>query len=83
MRLARPEQPLDDSWQQLPVQRRGACRTGISFRPRQVEAFGLDGQATLGELLSFPFELIRLAAYWDRVELRGGVFDTGELDWQL
>ncbi len=83
MRLAAPKQPLDDSWKQLPVQRRGTCRLGISFRPRQVEAFGLDGPATLARLLSFPFELIRLAAYWNRIEPREGVFDTSELDWQL
>jgi hypothetical protein len=83
VRLAAPEQPLDDSWKQLPVQRRGTCRLGISFRPRQVEAFGLDGPATLDRLLSFPFELIRLAAYWNRIEPREGVFDTSELDWQL
>jgi hypothetical protein len=83
VRLARPEQPLDDGWKRLPVQRRGTCRLGISFRPRQVEARGLDGPATLDKLLAFPFELIRLAAYWNRVEQGAGVFDTSELDWQL
>jgi hypothetical protein len=56
---------------------------GISFRPRQVEAFGLDAKATLGALLAYPFELIRLAAYWNRIEARPGEFDTGELDRQL
>jgi len=62
---------------------RGECRLGISFRPRQVEAFGLDGRSTLEQLLAYPFELIRIAAYWDRIEPRDGAFDTTELDWQL
>src|SRR5205823_3264369 len=53
------------------------------FRPRQVEAFGLDGQATLEQLLGYPFAVIRLAAYWDRIEPRDGAFACGELDWQL
>jgi glycosyl hydrolase family 42 (putative beta-galactosidase) len=61
----------------------GRCRLGISFRPRQVEAFGLDGPSTLEQLLAYPFELIRLAAYWDRIEPRDGAFDTTDLDWQL
>ena len=56
---------------------------GISFRPLQVEAFGLDSQTTLMTLLAYPFRLIRLPAYWNRVEVRQRVFDTSELDWQL
>jgi hypothetical protein len=76
LRLAVPEQPASDEWRRVPVAPRGDCRLGISFRPRQVEAFGLDGPSTLAHLLTYRFELVRLAAYWDR-------FDTGELDWQL
>jgi hypothetical protein len=83
LRLARPEQLPDSRWQRLPVAPHGGCRLGISFRPRQVEAFGLDGRATLEQLLMYPFQVIRLAAYWDRFEPRDGAFDTGELDWQL
>jgi hypothetical protein len=56
---------------------------GISFRPRQVEAFGLEAEATLGALLAYPFDLIRLGAYWNRIEPRPGEFDTGELDREL
>ena len=62
---------------------RGACRLGISFRPRQVEAFGLDGPSTLATLLAYPFELVRLGAYWNQIEGADGDFDTKELDWQL
>ncbi len=82
-RLARREQAIDDTWKRLPIRRRGATLLGISFRPRQVEAFGLDGQATMEALLAYPFDLVRLAAYWNRIEPRVGEFDTSELDWQL
>jgi hypothetical protein len=83
MRLARPERPLNDDWRQVSVRQRGTALLGISFRPRQVEAFGLEAHATLTALLAYPFELVRLAAYWDRIEPRPGEFDTHELDWQL
>jgi glycosyl hydrolase family 42 (putative beta-galactosidase) len=82
-RLAKPERPLDDIWTRLPIGRRGPTMLGISFRPRQVEAFGLDGKSTLAALLAYPFDLVRLAAYWNRIELRSGEYDTSELDWQL
>ena len=55
---------------------RGATLLGISFRPRQVEALGLDAPATLRTLLSYPFQLIRLGAYWNRMEPAPGVFLT-------
>jgi hypothetical protein len=81
--LAKPESPLNDDWRRIPVRPRDSALLGISFRPRQVEAFGLDGAATLDSLLEYPFELLRLGAYWDRIEANAGEFDTGELDWQL
>jgi hypothetical protein len=82
-RLAKPEQAVDETWKRLPIRRRGSTLLGISFRPRQVEAFGLEANATLAALLAYPFDLIRLPAYWNRIEVRPGVSDTGELDWQL
>lgn len=82
-RFVNREQTLDDSWKQSAIRRRGPTLLGISFRPRQVEAFGLDGQTTLRTLLTYPFEMIRLAAYWNHIEGRTGEFDTSELDWQL
>jgi hypothetical protein len=48
-----------------------------------VEAFGLDPRATLQTLLQYPLQLIRLGAYWNRIEPEPGVFDTSELDWQV
>jgi hypothetical protein len=83
LKLAKPERPVDDDWRQVAVQPRGSALFGISFRPRQVEAFGLGGAATLDALLDYPFELLRLGAYWDRIETSAGGFDTQELDWQL
>jgi hypothetical protein len=83
LRLRRPRQPLTDAWERLPVESRGSARLGISFRPLQADAFGLDGRSTLTALLAHPFELIRLAAYWDQIEPRRGVFAPSELDWQV
>ncbi len=82
-RLAKPERPMHDDWRRVAVLPRDSALLGISFRPRQVEAFGLGGPATLDSLLKYPFELLRLGAYWDRIETSAREFDTQELDWQL
>ncbi len=74
---------MSEDWRRIPVRLREGALLGVSFRPRQVEAFGLDGPATLSALLAHPFEIIRLAAYWDRIETTPGEFDTSELDWQF
>jgi len=74
---------MSDAWRRVAVRPRNSALLGISFRPRQVEAFGLDGPATLDVVLKYPFELLRLAAYWDRIESSDGELDTRELDWQL
>ncbi len=76
-------QPLTDTWQKLPVAPRGSTRLGISFRPLQAAAFGLDVHATLQTLLRFPFQLIRLGAYWNQIEPEPGAFSPSELDWQI
>jgi hypothetical protein len=83
LRVRRPDRPLSEAWRDLPVEPRGTTRLGISFRPLQAEALGLDGRATLGGLLARPFQLVRLGAYWHRLEPRPGVVDFGELDWQV
>ena len=82
-RLARPESRVDDSWKRSPIKRRGQTLLGFSHRPRQIEAFGLDAQATLDALLAYPFDLVRLPAYWNQIEPSTGTFDTGVLDKQL
>jgi hypothetical protein len=83
VRVARAARPLTNRWQQVPVQPRGEARIGISFRPLQAEALGLDPMTTLAALLGYPFQLIRLGAYWNRIEGGPGRFDTGELDRQV
>src|SRR5581483_1965563 len=77
LRIKRPSQPITDAWRHLPIERRGSTRLGVSFRPLQVEALGLDTRSTLDSLLGYPFEVIRLGAYWRRIESGPGVFDTG------
>jgi hypothetical protein len=76
-------QPLTGAWQRLLVAPRHGTQLGISFRPLQTVAFGLDVRATLRALLAYPFQLIRLGAYWNQIEPEPGVFDTEQLDWQM
>ncbi|HLJ81496.1 MAG TPA: beta-galactosidase [Ktedonobacterales bacterium] len=76
-------QPLTDAWRHLPVEPRRSTLLGISFRPPQVAALGLDAQATLHTLLTYPFPLIRLGAYWNRMEPEPGRFSPDELDQQV
>jgi hypothetical protein len=70
-------------WREVPVGPRGNTGLGISFRPRQCEDLDLEPRQTLTTLLAYPFDLVRLSAYWDRIEPGPGQFDPGELDWQL
>jgi hypothetical protein len=83
VRLKRAIQPLTDRWQRLSIEPRGSTQLGISFRPPQIDALGLDARATLQTLLEYPFQLIRLGAYWNRIEPEPGRFNTEELDWQI
>jgi hypothetical protein len=82
-RLTKAIQPLTDAWQRIPIEPRRSTLLGISFRPLQADVFGLDGRATLQALLVYPFQIIRLGAYWNRIEPEPGLFLTDELDWQM
>jgi beta-galactosidase GanA len=82
-RLKQAAQPLSNAWQNLPIAQRRSTQLGISFRPLQVKAFRLDARATLENLLAYPFQLIRLGAYWNQIETEAGEFQTAELDWQI
>ena len=81
--LTQAIQPLTDTWQRLPIEPRRSTMLGISFRPLQADAFGLDRRATLRALLIYPFQIIRLGAYWNQIESEPGAFRTDELDWQI
>ena len=83
LRLTRSSRPLTQAWSTHPVEPRGSTMLGISFRPLQAAALGLDERATLRSLLDYPYPLIRLGAYWNRIEAELGKFDTAELDWQI
>ena len=81
--IARPARPLTGRWAELPLEPAGPTMIGVSFRPLQARALGLDPQRSLTELLTYPFEVIRLAAYWDQLEPRPGEVDLTALDRQL
>lgn len=83
VRWQRATQPLTDAWQHLPIAPRGSTLLGISYRSPQIETLELDARATLQTLLAYPFQLIRLGAYWNRIEIAPGVFSFDELDWQV
>ncbi len=83
VRLKRATQPLTGTWQHLPIEPPHSTLLGISFRPPQAAAFGLDTQTTLQTLLAYPFQLIRLGAYWNRIEPQPGSFYPDELDRQI
>jgi hypothetical protein len=83
IRLKRAIQPLTDAWQHMPVEPRHSTLLGISFRPLQAAALGLDARKTLQSLLAYPYHLIRLGAYWNRIEPEPGTFFPDELDWQI
>jgi hypothetical protein len=83
IRVARPSQPLTGRWSQLPVEPAGATMLGISYRPLQAAALGLDPRQALGDLLPYPFGVIRLAAYWNQLEPGPDRLQTEVLDRQL
>ncbi len=83
VRLKQATQPLTDAWQHLPIEPRRSTLLGISFRTPQVDVLGLDARTTLQTLLVYPFQLMRLGAYWNRIEPEPGVFRIDELDWQI
>lgn len=83
LRIIDPYQPLTDEWSRITIQPHGSTLLGITFRPLQAQAFGLEIRPTLKLLLRYPIQVVRLGAYWNKIELKAKVFDTSELDWQL
>jgi Beta-galactosidase len=82
-RVARPEQHVSGRWQDMHVESAAGVPLGTGFRPLQALAFGLEPKDVLAELLGYPFAVIRLAAYWDRIEPAPATFDPSWLDWQV
>ncbi len=83
LRIKRAARPLTDRWRYMRVEPRRSTLLGISFRPLQAEALGLDAGTTLQTLLGYPFHLVRLGAYWNRLEPEPGRFRPDELDRQV
>ena len=83
IRFKRAARPSTERWRDVAVAPRGRTLLGISFRSPQVEALGLDPAVTLQRLLEFPFDLLRVGAYWNRLEDRPGRFRPDELDAQV
>jgi hypothetical protein len=83
LRIKKATRPLSLRWHEIPITPRRSTLLGISFRPLQAETVGLDVMETLNTLLEFPFQLIRLAAYWNRIEPGPGIFRPDELDRQV
>src|SRR5262245_56964671 len=83
MRIARAMQPLTDRWENMPIAPRGATMLGLSIRPRQMETFGLELGATMNALLDYPFQIVRLGAYWQECEPSPGEFRFDELDFEM
>jgi glycosyl hydrolase family 42 (putative beta-galactosidase) len=83
LRVKRSRRPYSDRWRQAAVEPRGQAMLGLSFRPLQAAELGLEPREALDALLAYPFSLIRLGAYWDRMEPAPGTFDFSDLDWQV
>ncbi len=83
VRFRRTLQPLTPTWRSMAVESRVGARIGVSLRTPQIDAFHLDPRGSFDTLLKYPFQVLRLGAYWSRIEPRRGVFDPSELDWQI
>lgn len=81
--VTNPIRPLTSRWEELPVEPRGTTMLGISYRPLQAAALGLDPERALADLLQYPFAVIRLAAYWNQLERGTGHLEAGVLDRQV
>ncbi len=57
---------------------------GVTFSQKYAVELGLDWQeAYIAVLDDLQASHIRLAAYWDEIEPRNGVYDFSDLDWML
>jgi len=59
------------------------ARVGVTFSQVQCEYLGMDWRETYREVLALNVDILRLGAYWGRIEKQKGEFDFSELDWQI
>ena len=63
---------------------KGEMKYGVTFSPKQAEALGFSPQEALEMIFSdLGVKHIRLAAYWDLVEVENNEYDWSEIDWQV
>ena len=57
---------------------------GVSFSPLQAERLDLDWEEVYLSILDdLKVKYLRLSAYWNTIEIREGVFNWQDLDWQI
>ena len=83
MRIAHFTRPLTDRWLEVPVAPRRGTRLGIRLRPHQPAGFWFVAPGALETLLAYPFQILRLGAYWNRMEPEPCQFCPDSLDWQV
>lgn len=57
--------------------------TAVTFSQVQCEYLGQDWKDIYLKTLDLGFDMVRLGAYWNRIEAKEGVYDFSELDWQI
>jgi hypothetical protein len=58
-------------------------KIGTTFSQVQCEYLGLDWRQAYKEVIDMGFDIIRLGAYWGRIQKKENEFDFSELDWQI
>ncbi|MFA5076645.1 MAG: endo-1,4-beta-xylanase [Patescibacteria group bacterium] len=57
---------------------------GVSFSPYYAEGLGLQWPQVYNAILDdLQVDHLRLAAYWDKIEISKGIYDFTDLDWQM
>ena len=56
---------------------------GVTFSQVQCEYLNIEWRRVYENTLALGFDIIRLGSYWSRIEKEEGVYDFGELDWQI
>ncbi|MDD5020408.1 MAG: beta-galactosidase, partial [Candidatus Omnitrophica bacterium] len=61
----------------------GDVVVATTFSQVQCEYLGQDWKEIYLKTLDLGFDMVRLGAYWSRIEAKEGVYDFSELDWQI
>lgn len=58
-------------------------RIGTTFSPVQCEYLKQDWKKVYIKILDMGFDIVRLGAYWDKIEKEKDIYDFSDLDWQI